>query len=617
MSIKIAVAVYGRLAAIVDQVKEILPEEATLIALNGVLEKIIEDAKELEKAHAVDIFVSSGGNARTLQSHVTTPVVTIEPTGFDLLYALKEAHDHSDNIGIITYGESLPILHGVKDIFSANLFEYTYVDEADLNGILDVLKGRGVNDIIGGSLAISRAMQKGMRGHYMITAEGVRNALQLALKMVISKQQEAMNTQQLSNILDFAYEGIIATDSQGIITVLNPTAEKITGMSRSSVVGKPIEKVLPGTRLHIVTKTGKEELNQIQVIGNTKVLTNRIPMINEKTVIGALATFQSVDIIEEAEEKVRRNLHTKGFTAKIRFENIVGNSREMRSTILEARRFAKSDTTLLIKGETGTGKELFAQSIHNASAREKKPFVAINCAAVPSQLLESELFGYEEGAFTGAKKGGKRGLFELADSGTIFLDEIAEISIELQARLLRVLEQREIFRIGSEKIRSVNIRVITATNKDLWSMVQEGKFRIDLYYRINVLELVLPALRERQSDIPVLAAHFLREYCPALTAKRVAKVAQDAYLIRYDWPGNVRELRNVIERYAILHEEGGDTDPFGKLISFDQRLLASEQDEEAAALRQILKEYRGNKSKAAAKLGISRTTLWRKLKALE
>jgi len=617
MSIKIAVAVYGRLAAIVDQVKEILPEEATLIALNGVLEKIIEDAKELEKAHAVDIFVSSGGNARTLQSHVTTPVVTIEPTGFDLLYALKEAHDHSDNIGIITYGESLPILHGVKDIFSANLFEYTYVDEADLNGILDVLKGRGVNDIIGGSLAISRAMQKGMRGHYMITAEGVRNALQLALKMVISKQQEAMNTQQLSNILDFAYEGIIATDSQGIITVLNPTAEKITGMSRSSVVGKPIEKVLPGTRLHIVTKTGKEELNQIQVIGNTKVLTNRIPMINEKTVIGALATFQSVDIIEEAEEKVRRNLHTKGFTAKIRFENIVGNSREMRSTILEARRFAKSDTTLLIKGETGTGKELFAQSIHNASAREKKPFVAINCAAVPSQLLESELFGYEEGAFTGAKKGGKRGLFELADSGTIFLDEIAEISIELQARLLRVLEQREIFRIGSEKIRSVNIRVITATNKDLWSMVQEGKFRIDLYYRINVLELVLPALRERQSDIPVLAAHFLRENCPALTAKRVAKVAQDAYLIRYDWPGNVRELRNVIERYAILHEEGGDTDPFGKLISFDQRLLASEQDEEAAALRQILKEYRGNKSKAAAKLGISRTTLWRKLKALE
>jgi transcriptional regulator with PAS, ATPase and Fis domain len=289
---------------------------------------------------------------------------------------------------------------------------------------------------------------------------------------------------------------------------------------------------------------------------------------------------------------------------------------------------------VLIMGESGTGKEMFAQSIHNASSRRKGPFVAVNCAALPENLLESELFGYAEGAFTGASRGGKMGLFEMGHRGTIFLDEISEISPKLQGRLLRVLQEREIMRLGDDRVIPVDVRVITATNQDLGRMMQENLFRTDLYYRVDILRLVIPPLRERREDIVPMMRHFLEFYC-LRSKKEFKEIDLDTQnlLSGYHWPGNVRELRNVAERLAVLGSIGGIesrdvegmlSQPFAKKIISKAvtnirpvNVESGRGNLNRSLLIQVLEESNYHYGKAAARLGISRTTLWRRLKDFE
>ena len=282
------------------------------------------------------------------------------------------------------------------------------------------------------------------------------------------------------------------------------------------------------------------------------------------------------------------------------------------------------ESNILIRGETGTGKELFAQSIHNASQRKNRPFVAINCAALPDNILESELFGYVEGAFTGAAKGGKVGFFEIAHKGTLFLDEIGDISPKLQSRLLRVLQEREIIRLGSDTVIPIDVRIIAATNKDLYAEVQAGAFREDLYYRLDVLELKLPPVRQRKQDIPCLAEHFLnfeREK-HACVLKGFTKGATQL-LTSYDWPGNVRELRNFCERISILckREYAEASDVLRALPSLSAGaspvpLPSPVQKNEREELQRILLLHQGNRKETARYLGIHPSTLWRKMKRL-
>ncbi len=296
--------------------------------------------------------------------------------------------------------------------------------------------------------------------------------------------------------------------------------------------------------------------------------------------------------------------------------------------------YAEVDSTVLIMGETGTGKELFAQSIHNYSLRADKPFVAVNCAALPENLLESELFGYVEGAFTGARKGGKTGLFELAHGGTVFLDEISEMTPNLQARFLRVLQEKEVVRIGDDKIIPVDVRVIAATNRDLYEYVDEGKFREDLFYRLCVLRLDIPPLRERKDDIYELVLFFLELKSKTLN-KKTPKLSQNIIekLVNYDWPGNVRQLENLIERCIVISNEKEINDeilsealfitPSYKPIK-DKNISESANNSidvlkniENDTIKKVLQETNGNKKLAAEKLGISVTTLWRRLKKME
>lgn len=355
-------------------------------------------------------------------------------------------------------------------------------------------------------------------------------------------------------VLDAATEGIIAIDIDGKITQLNTAAEDILGLRAEDVLGMPLGQVLTADFPLLKTvKTGKSYDNEEIHIDTNKVSSNIItsgrPILDERgNPIGAVATMLAVSQVMDLIYSV-----TKPIT--ITFDEIIGESSEIRQVKKLARLAAKGDSTVLIRGESGTGKELFARAIHMASLRADKRFVAVNCAALPETLLESELFGYEEGAFTGAKRGGRTGLFKYADQGTIFLDEIGEISYYMQAKLLRVLQEGSIRRVGSNKETPVDVRIIAATNRNLEEMIENRQFREDLYYRLNVIPIVVPPLRARKDDIPILANHFLNKISAKMN-KPVTGISSEAMdkLLAYDWPGNIRELANVMERAVNLCE---------------------------------------------------------------
>ncbi len=612
----IAVLSYSGLTTFLKEIKEYYQDRVNIIVVDAVLEDALEKALEIEKKGLASVFVSAGGNARLVSKELKSPFVEIRITGFDVLLALNKARQYSKRIALISYKHKIPYLDQVVDMLSIDLEQVTYGKLEEMDNILKNLESQGYRTVVGASLVTEKAQERGLNGVFIYSLDGVTRAMDAAANIALSKQAEWEKAERLRIIIDFAYDGIIATDKKGFITVFNPSAEKIIGLPRQRAINRNIDKVLDNSRMIKVMETGEPELNQIQSSGDIKILTNRIPIIVNGEVTGAVATFQNIDTIKKAEEKIRRKLHEKGFLAKTCLDDIVGDSRLMQDVKKEAELYAQSNSTVLILGESGTGKELFAQGIHNASARSKRPFIAINCAALPDSLLESELFGYEEGAFTGAKKGGKAGFFELAHGGTIFLDEIGGISPKLQSRLLRVIEEREVMRIGGDHIIPVDIRIIAATNKNLWQKVKDGKFRKDLYYRLNVLELALPPLRERKEDIPELIKKFLTAYRPSLKKKEIDIVAGQHQFLAYDWPGNVRELANVVERFAVLYNGEKESIPVLIEAFFNKQRLtkSSEQKEEIREIRKILEEVNGNKTEAARRLGISRTTLWRKLK---
>ena len=304
------------------------------------------------------------------------------------------------------------------------------------------------------------------------------------------------------------------------------------------------------TKLIEVVQTGRAQLSQIQKVKNNSILTNRIPIKVKGKVEGAVATFQEISKIQDYEKMIRSELYKKGLTANYTFYDYIGENKEVKEQIAKAKIYAKTNSTVLIIGESGTGKEILAQSIHNASDRNNNPFVAVNCSAIPENLLESELFGYEEGAFSGAKKGGKVGLFELAHTGTILLDEIGNMPLNLQARLLRVLQEKEIWRLGSDRSIKVDVRVIASTNDNLFEMVKRGDFRRDLYFRLNVLKLEPMPLRERKDDIELIFNYYINKYSKthiSIDEELMHKIKD------YVWPGNVRELQNFVERVCLLN----------------------------------------------------------------
>lgn len=357
-------------------------------------------------------------------------------------------------------------------------------------------------------------------------------------------------SEQLKTVLDTAGDGILAIDSDGRITQYNPAAEKIMHIPYEEAIGGLLIEVFPScfslleAMVQGISYTNREVFAEAT---NSHYLITARPMMDQQgEIIGAMAILKDIRDVRELFQKLTSQ---RSFT----FDEIIHTSKTMQQTIFLAKAYARGDSTILIRGETGTGKELFARALHAASPRADNIFVPVNCAAIPDTLLESELFGYEAGAFTGAVKGGKQGLFELANNGTLFLDEVGELSVHLQAKLLRVLQECKLRRVGGSREIPVNVRILAATNRNLEAMIREGTFREDLYYRLNVIPLFLPPLRERREDIPLLADFFLHRFAVKLQ-KTVESISETALtlLVGYSWPGNIRELENIIERTINL-----------------------------------------------------------------
>ncbi|QRG67279.1 sigma-54 interaction domain-containing protein [Brevibacillus choshinensis] len=385
----------------------------------------------------------------------------------------------------------------------------------------------------------------------LYTAEFISDFVRMGRKLTDSANNERQLNEKLESILNAVHEGIIATDAFGNITLINEEAEKILKLPSVEIIGRRVQDVLPEFQVNVVLDSHSEAANQLTPFRNLYLLVTQIPMMLDGQVLGLVITFQDVTKVQQLEQEIRKKSTQLGLMTKYSFDHIIGCSQSTQVNKQVAMKLAESDFTILITGENGTGKEVFAQAIHQHSIRRDGPFVPVNFAGLTESLVESELFGYEEGSFTGARKGGKMGLFELAHNGTIFLDEIGDAPLSIQAALLRVLQERQVMRVGGHRVIPVNVRVIAATNRNLVEMIRKGAFREDLYYRLNVLPLQIPPLRDRGEDIMVLIDHFLQKKNKVLTF--VPEVTD--LLLKYSWPGNIRELENFIH-YAVVIADG-------------------------------------------------------------
>jgi PAS domain S-box-containing protein len=446
--------------------------------------------------------------------------------------------------------------------------------------------------------------------------------------------QKQLDLYQL--IFDSIYNGVMVTDAEGFVTHFNKPYGQFLGLEPSAQIGKHCTEVIENTRMHIVAESGKPEINRSHHIQGQNMVVQRIPIRKDDKIIAVFGQVMFKDIKDVSklanqlsllESKVKlyeEELITLRST-RYTFDSIVGKSKTITMLKKEALNAAANQFPVLITGDSGTGKELFAQAIHHASPRKLYPFVRINCSAIPKDLLESELFGYEKGAFTGAKSEGKPGKFEIANQGTVFLDEIGDLPLEMQPKLLRVVEEKEFERVGGTRVIRSDFRVIAATNQNLEEMMKDGRFRKDLFYRLNVIPLHIPALRERREDIILLVRYFIKQMAreAALNEVEMGPEARKA-LRRHDWPGNVRELLNVLER--TLSSIEGNHIRFSDLPFYLQRTPPKTSARNHTSIKEMhdrtekevilyaLKETRNNKAQAARMLGIHRTHLYKKMK---
>ena len=448
-----------------------------------------------------------------------------------------------------------------------------------------------------------------------------------------AKAEIILKTKYQSAIVEYIPDGFLTIDNKGILTYINQTGADILGIDREKSIGKPVSELVDFEPVILdVIRTGKGYVDKEFIMTNNKngmkyhfIKTATPIRDDEGNIIGAIDNFKKITRVHKMMRKLVGNY------AKFTFDDIVGSSEKMKECIRLAKIAARSSSNVLIYGESGTGKELLVQSIHNESNRKNESLVSINCAAIPSELIESELFGYEGGAFTGALKNGQIGKFELANGGTIFLDEIGDMPLHMQAKLLRVLQENQLVRVGGKDVIDIDVRIISATNKDLLKECKKGNFREDLYYRLNVLYIVVPPLRERKEDIEELVYHFINKINIKIgrNIKGVSPEVIDCFM-KYDWPGNVRELENTVER--AMNICSGEIIQLSDIANFYEMNIANKNNKieeikdssniriisleevEKEAIKNALIVTKGNISQAASALKITRNTLYNKMK---
>ncbi|HKT94344.1 MAG TPA: propionate catabolism operon regulatory protein PrpR [Paraburkholderia sp.] len=590
-----------------------------------------------------DVVVAAGSNGTYLKARIDLPVVLVQPTGFDVMQALARARREADLVALVTYGET-PVevrrfasAYGIDVVFG----QYRTVQDAEAC-VLD-LRDRGVGAVVGPGLVNDLAARLGLVPFFVYSRPSVRAAFDNALDLVQATWRETQRRQRLDSVLQHLRDGVVALDARGRVEAINQRLAAVLDIDPAAAAGQSLAAIAPDIAFSLPEADGES----LETVRGVSYVVHRGPLVDNGVTTGAVLTFQESRAVERLDRTLRSRQRTQQFVARYRLDDLSGATPGIERVRQLARRYAKSDATVLIRGESGTGKEMIAQGIHRESPRRDFPFVAMNCGAFPEALLESELFGYEEGAFTGARRGGKVGLIEAAHRGTLFLDEIGEMPLPLQSRLLRVLQEREVVRLGATEPTRVDVRVVAATHRALTEQIEAGEFRADLFYRLNILNLAIPPLRERAADIALLASELLlqasrREQRVAVRIRTPEDAARTLALVsgalaQHAWPGNVRELQNVVERMVVeladSEEEVLTPDVLRSIAPevFESRGAASgaaaaaaegaltlrerSLNTEADEIRAALDACNGDRDRACEMLGISKTTLWRRLSA--
>jgi transcriptional regulator, propionate catabolism operon regulatory protein len=586
----------------------------------------------------IDVIISRRFTASVLRKHIHIPVLAVPVTFFDVYQSIWGASKKWKTILVPLYRGSVETekIVELKNMIDAEILYYEYDDQKEMEAAIRWGLKQGCQGVVGGPNTKSLALKWGMECEEITSSsESIRFTLDEAFWVAIKRKQENEQNQLYKTIVNMSVRNIIAVDQSGAIRISNEQAKKLLNIRETHNKDNNIKDVLHSKDILNAIKRGSLINYHVEKIDGKQYLIEYHPVELENKSIGGIITIQDTESVIRAENEIRRSI-ARGLIAKYSLDEFVYNNPDTGKLIGRIKKYADTESTILITGPTGTGKEIIAHSIHRLSKRKSGPFVSINCASIPEQLLESELFGYEEGSFTGARRGGKLGLFEIAHKGTIFLDEIGSMPLSLQGRLLRVLQEREIMRIGADKLIPVDVRVLAATNEDLRHEVLSGKFREDLFFRINVLSLQIPPLNKRIEDIPCLVQYLVNKLSQKhnMPILEIPKSCAEKLML-LSWPGNVRELSNFIERLIVLCQGVFSIDIFQQqyveLADYSQiRALESNPSSSVGMLThkkrqdhkvqnhehilKILQENKFNKALTARKLGMSRMTLWRKLK---
>lgn len=557
------------------------------------------------------IFIARGRNVSLLRDNLDLPVINVQYIYEDFYYSVKNTNLNYNELLMVGFDKLFDSLTSFNKISGYNI---KAVQPQSISSIENDIKENlapNIKAVIGGLTVKKAAENLGLKYFaYDVQETSIFVALENALNLLESQEKKDQLSNTIITTINSISELIINFDKDFNIVFINDLAKNIVNDNLISNL-----KIL----INESALSSNSSLNyeSILSISDVQYSVKVTPIYLNNKLENYIVVLNTVDSIQEEEIKIRIKLSSKGHVAKNNFSDIIGISKSMEKTKLIAQKYSKSTNSVLIYGQTGTGKELFAQSIHNYSPRKNNPFIAINCAALPENLLESELFGYVKGAFTGANVEGKEGVFEAAHGGTVFLDEIGEMDISMQAKLLRVLQEKEISRLGDNRIIPIDVRIISATNKNLLDLVKEKKFREDLYYRLSVLKLSLPELSKRIEDVPKLINFYIKEKYPYIVIEKDLI----RYLTKLDYPGNVRQLFNIIERLVVLSDNNVISIKDYMTYINDEEMETNigvldefNNNNERKTIINYLEKYDGNRKQTAEDLGISTTTLWRKMK---
>ena len=595
----------------------------------GILGVGLKKGKDVIKEGA-QILISRGGTYKMLKENCDVPIVEIKVNAYDLIEAFSKVATEDEVIGIQGFSNVISGVDIIGKFYKNKITVIELTDENEIKSSIEFYRGKGITTFIGDATTQKAADELCCKAIQINSGEeSILSAINEALRILGANKFEINKRREMETVIDSVHDGVVYVDRFGKIMFFNQTAERIFNIEREKALLQDVQKIIPNTELLNVIESKIAQIGKIQELDDNKVIANRIPVVLNEKVIGAVASFQDITEISKFDQKIRRSISKNGFIAKYTFKDIIHKSEIVEECIETAKEYAKYDTPILIIGESGTGKELFCQGIHNESNRKNGPFVPVNCAAIPPNLIESEFFGYEEGAFTGAKRKGKEGVFELAHKGTIFLDEISELPLDLQGRLLRVLQEKQVMRLGGEKVIPVDVKIICASNKNLEEETKKGEFRTDLYYRIGILKIKLPSLKERKEDILPLSKYFMQKYSIKYYKKELVITKEiENVLYNMQYEGNVRQLEGIIEQSVILSsfrelekQEILETSYIADDSKTTKFLYNKFEESCLEKLSQEYIEYIYNKTGRNVKetckiLGISRTTLWRKAKEI-